>query len=251
MLKIRESQIQSFERAAVQSFELRTVEHLNGSFPKHCGILGDPGVREVILIGSEKAGGYKITTESGIWLYLDLMFLLGAGFDEDLLLPWAAEILKNERIKRESDRIERLHDRAMEYLDRVSGPNNEYIDEAQRRIGNFRLDSAPPSSTAEFYEYVIRKLNHIFPQKCEYLGELNLRRFVQRGIESAKSHGLAEERGWFVYLGLMFMLGSGFDADPLFGWAKDVLMDQDIVDPSVKVERLYGAAMNYLSQWCG
>lgn len=251
MLKIRKNQIQSLERAAVEGFEVRTIEHLKESFPNHCQLLETSGTRKVFQIGSEKAVSYKITTESGIWLYLDLMFLLGSGFDEDLLLPWAAEILKDDEIKLESDKIERLHDRAMEYLDCVSGPNNEYIDEAQQRISRFQFDTLMPSSAAEFYEYVIRKLNYIFPQKCDYLGELNLRRFTLRGIESAKSYGFTDERGWVIYIGLMFMLGSSFDADPQFSWAKDILTDQNIADQSVKVERLYNAAMNYLSQWCG
>jgi hypothetical protein len=46
----------------------------------------------------------------------------------------------------------------------------------------------------------------------------------------------------------MFMLGSGFDRDPLHPWATEVLNDTSISDENERATRLYGEALNHLEQ---
>jgi hypothetical protein len=53
-----------------------------------------------------------------------------------------------------------------------------------------------------------------------------------------------------MYVGMMYMLGSGFDRDPLFSWAHQVLNNGEEQDEAAGVERLHSEAINYLKQWC-
>ncbi len=247
MLKIRNAQIAAFERADAPHFEPRTIQHLKEAFPKHCGFLGEDGLRTVIRYGIKQASAYGLTNQSGVGLFIDLMLLLGRGFDTDPQLRWAAEVLNDETRADQKEKAEHLFEKATAYLDQVSGPNNEFIDEAQRGILHASIE--PPSHDARFEDEVADRLRHIWPQKYAYLGEAEARRFIEQGIGAAKRHGITDQSGFLVYIGLMYMLGSSFDTDPLFAWASEILND-DEEEQTEKIGRLYFEAINYLQQWC-
>jgi hypothetical protein len=249
MLKIRREQEAAMDEVAVRNFENRAIEHIRGAFPKHCSFLkGEEQQREVVRYGFERAKRYDLTTEENVLLFIDLMFLLGRSFDTDVQLPWASEIL-NDQVD-QTGKAGRLHTRAMEYLDRVSGPNNEFIDEAQRRIHKEKLDHLVGLSIENFESHLIMRLRIIFPQKCQYVGEDGLRRLIQQGVSSAQQYQIASLPGAAIYIALMFMLGVGFDTDPLFAWAANVLNDPEIHDEKTRVQSLYRAGIKYLEQWC-
>jgi len=253
MLKIRSGQMEAFERAAVKQFEDRTIEHLRKYFPKHCEIYGEANLRQIIQLALERAKSFGVISERGVRMYIDLMFLLGGGFDQDPQLPWAAEILKDESIADESARIDRLYEKAMSYLDRVSGVNNEHIDEAQRRLSQESLDyfpQSPVSAASDLGDRLRARLDEIFPEKSKYIGETGVSSLIDLAEHSAKRYGITSERGVVIFTGLMFMLGSGVDADPQFPWVAAILNDESIADETTRVERLYKEAMTYLARWC-
>jgi hypothetical protein len=47
----------------------------------------------------------------------------------------------------------------------------------------------------------------------------------------------------------MFILGSGFDADPQFPWAAAILDDPSVGHPDQQAQRLHLAAMQHLEKW--
>src|SRR5260370_29920990 len=93
---IRNEQIEALEAGTVQDFENRTSLHLREWFPHHCQLLGEDQMRRVIRHGWKKANSYDLTAECCVRSYIELMCLLGGGFDVDTLLPWAAEILNDK-----------------------------------------------------------------------------------------------------------------------------------------------------------
>lgn len=247
MLKIRNEQMETFERADAPHFEPRTIRHLKEAFPKHCEFLGEDGIHTIVRYGVKQASAYGLTNQSGVGLFIDLVLLLGRGFDTDPQLSWAAEILNDKSRTDQNERADNLFEKATEYLDRVSGPNNEFIDEAQRRILDTSIEM--PFRDARFEDETLGRLRNIWPQKYAYLGEAGARRLIQQGIEAAKRYGITDESGCLVYIGLMYMLGSSFDTDPLFAWAGVILNDK-AEDQTGKIGRLYFEAINYLKQWC-
>ena len=92
-------------------------------------------------------------------------------------------------------------------------------------------------------------LSNLFPEKYEYIGEDCVNGLIQLGVESAKRYEITGERGLAVYIGLMFILGSGFDNDPQFPWAAEILNDETITDQIERVNGLRSAAMLALEQW--
>ena len=83
------------------------------------------------------------------------------------------------------------------------------------------------SQMAAFEKIAVRRfedglLDHLrtfFPEHAATLGEKQLGRVMRYGLQRAESRNLQTERGVYLYLALMFMLGSLFDEDPQLPWA--------------------------------
>lgn len=260
MLKIRREQIEVFEQAAIRNFEDRMVNHLREFTPRHFRILQEEDIRRVIRFGMERAQNHDLTSERSVRLYVEMMFMLGSHFDTDPQVPWAAEILNDKSIPDEVTRVDRLNDRAWDYVDhilldyrRVEGTTADHtrLIKELRKLRQGRDEILSPAGISEFYRDVLARLRQIFPNKYEYVGELSLRRLIQRGITSARNHRITAERGVTMIIAMMFVLGAGFDSDPLAPWASVVLRDPNIADESERANRLYAEAISTLRQWWG
>ena len=252
MLVMRQTQMATFEQAAVHNFENRLLEHLREFFPKHCEILGDEQVRKVICLGIEQAKQYDLVSARDLYFYVGLMFMLGSYFDQDPQLPWAARILKDENIVYSHDRIDRLHERAMAFLNEAAGKESQYFDRALRKICELPVSAL--SRTGEdkelsFGDYVLKLLYALFPEKYQAVSDPAIRQMVRHGYQVARGYNLTDEKGITLYIILMFMLGSGFNSDPLYSWAEAILEDTTLTDPVKKGEALYRSAMAYLGKW--
>jgi hypothetical protein len=257
MLKIRKEQMTSFEKIAAQRFEDQMVEHLRNFAPKHFKVLEESDVRRVIQLGIDKARSHRFTSERSIRLYIEMMFMMGSGFDSDPLLPWAAEILSDESLQLETERIDRLNEKAWDYVDHVlkdykllekTGDKSKLVEEL-RKIKEESDEPISPNAISEFYSRGVARLKQMFPEKCEYVGELSLRRLIQRAIEQANGYGITTQKGVVIFAAMMFILGSGFDKDPQLPWASAALNNPSNIDQHKKVDQLYSSAIICLKKW--
>lgn len=249
MLRIRKEQNEELGKIALKRFEDSMVEHIKEFFPKYYEIHEEPLIRKVILYAIDRTESYGLVTERDVCLYINLVFLLGSNFDIDPQLPWAAAILNDETITDSVVRIDSLYDKAMQYLDRAAGVENEYLGIALLRIREISVEDFAQSPTPNAGGIAAAQLQKIWPRKCQELSETALRRLIRDAIESAKPYNITTERGVVLYTTLMFLLGSGFDKDPQFPWATAVLNDESIPDESTRVDRLYKEAMAFMEKW--
>jgi hypothetical protein len=192
-------------------------------------------------------------------IYVELMFMLGSHFDEDPQLPWAAEILGDESVTDEVSRSDRLREKAWEYVN-YTAPDFRDVDTGAGGLRFLQalhdIRQAPDAvlSETDFPELTrqfISRSSQLFPSKCEYVGEANLGRLVRLGVGSAKTHGITTARGVVLFVSMMFVLGSGFDKDPLLPWVSAILDDPSVTDSDEKVDMLYTGAITSLKRWQG
>lgn len=74
-----------------------------------------------------------------------------------------------------------------------------------------------------FEERVCALLPRHWPDACRQLGAQGLRAFVHDGVERARAYGIASEPGTIRFLNVMLALGAGFDSDPRYPWAAEIL----------------------------
>lgn len=90
-----------------------------------------------------------------------------------------------------------------------------------------------------------------FPDRVDRLGPRQARRVVDLTIERAARHGLTTTRDVCLYLNLMLRLGSRFDDDPQFPWARRTLADTRHRSPSDRLCACYDEALRFLQQILG
>ncbi len=253
---VRKEQTETLERSAIDAFERRTYLHLQQWFPHHCELLGEDQMRQVVRRGWRKANSYEFTAECCVRSYIEFMCLLGGGFDSDILLPWAAEILK-DRSSDDVVRGDRLYHKIWDYIDHVAKdyrdadgqPTTARFMNDLRQIRHNGNEVITPARIASLVESQWTRLQRLFPAKCEYVGQPGVREGIVTGFASAQGYGITTERGLVLFSGMSFVLGGGFDKDPLLPWASATLQDSAIQNQDKRVEKLYAEGVSFLRRW--
>ncbi len=97
-----------------------------------------------------------------------------------------------------------------------------------------------------FEEGLLDHFRAFFPQHAAVLGEAQLQRVLRYGLQRAESRGLGTERGIYLYIALMFMLGSRFDEDPQLPWAAREVKEEKPASPKPPVPAEAGMAAKFL-----
>jgi hypothetical protein len=101
---------------SLRNFEMQISLRLQRIFPEKYEYLKEEGVSRLIRTGLESAKEYGITSERGLTLYILLMYILGSGIDTDLKYPWIWEILNDNGITNQVQKIDNLYTKMMELL---------------------------------------------------------------------------------------------------------------------------------------
>lgn len=99
----------------------------------------------------------------------------------------------------------------------------------------------------DFENRIAAHLLRCFPSECRALGGGSVQDRIRFGIERSAEYGLTLERDVCKYIDLMFAFGSNFDKDPTSPWASGILRDETMVNPSVKMDRLFAEAKLHAS----
>ena len=249
MLVIRNTQLKAFGPLLRQRFEHELAARLVASYPRECRQAG--GADQVLLLARQgvqaaAARGYTSKRQAGI--YVALSFILGVDFASDPQLPWVADYLDEQAIADPTMRLQQLYAATLDYLAATAGSDGRRVVRAMLRMRAFDLGDAPRRSGEAWISDVAAIFQHFYPEKYRHQGDALMRRVIWSGRRRARPYGLAAPAGVFVFVELMFMLGCGFDHDPLHPWAAAVLNDAGIGSEAERTERLYAAAMAHLAQ---
>jgi len=94
-----------------------------------------------------------------------------------------------------------------------------------------------------FQGRLTEQIREDFPSDAEALGSEKLKSVVRGGVEKALAYGFETERDLSRYLYLMFTFGAGFDKDPAFPWAREILALE--AAPDSKMQQLYENAQQF------
>ncbi len=248
MIRVHDKQLEHLgEALALEQFEDEMVVHLHGFSPRHAEVIGNDWLRRAIRLGIERASTYGVTNPGLLRFYVELMLVYGSTFDVDPLHPWAGEILRDARIPDEVTRIDRLYDAFRGYRDVVSDPEHRAPFQALRKLTQI-LGSDIPLAELRMEHQALGMLAQIYPERCEYLGELRMLQLIRRAPEEAARNDMATERGILLVAGLLFGLGPGFAADPLYPWIQATLRDPAVKSPERRAERLQKRIWIYLER---
>lgn len=256
---IRTAQMKTLEVEGLAGFERRTLARLRQYFPKHHAHLGEEKLLEIIRYGRKLAESRGFFSERNITRYIELMCSLGSGFDQDPLMPWAKEIIADRSPGTTDHKMDRLYDRAWQYIEHASADFRELIEGRDDRrfldglvaLGRLPVEPVDLWGEAAVTTEVRTRFGLLFPSKCAHVGDQCLEELVRYAMRTAAGHQIVSLRGNMIFITIMFVVGAGFPDDPQLPWASRVLRDASIQDPSQRVNQLYSEALRCLKEWWG
>jgi hypothetical protein len=210
---IRSRQMAAFEGAATSAFEAEMTEHLRQFAPAQTKPLSPPELKAIVEHGVARAGARGFTYCGPIRLYLELMFLFGSEFDSDPQYPWISSLLADTSEDNQMQRAGKLHEAAVEYLDRVAGKSREHVSEAFDRLAQLQLEQF----TAEGFEQrLLWAMHESYPRKAAAAGDTALRTLIREAARKAKELEMVTPRGVALITFMMFSAGHGIIGDPVY-----------------------------------
>lgn len=248
MLIIRDTQFNIFEQTRQRAFADALVEVLRHSYPHACRQAGGAAAVATLVaraLASAAEQGYTSGRPAGV--YVALTVILGVDFQRDPQLPWVADYLDDTDIADPTQRIEQLFARTIDYLGVTGGEHGECMARAVRRLAALDLGAIAPSIGERWLRDMARLCALLYPEKYAEQGKAATLAMLRAGMACAARHRLRGRADFLVYLALMFLLGSGFDHDPLHPWAGAILHGSDAQAGATRGARLHAAAIAHLT----
>jgi hypothetical protein len=243
MMVIQHAQMAAFKEASLNKFEGEMVAHLKKYFPSHFNMIGENGIRNAVKYGYKNAKNYGFTSKRNVCQYLNTMILLGSNFDTDPQYPWVKDILA-EAGKGANACSDQLMDATLEYVRAITGTQHIHLNRALLYL-HHNADAVFDALMNKSYKGYLYFLEKLYPKKYEVVGLDNINGMIRMGKVNAYKYNLRSEPEMLLYVVLMFIMGSGFDSDPQFPWAKNILDDNSIQDAE-KPALLFGRAIEQL-----
>ena len=120
MLRLRSYELDSAPESSGEEWIEDCCDRLEAYYPEKFAYQGIVVTRALAGLARERAAAHGLSSSRSAMLYAILMFMMGSGFDEDLLYPWAASALAVSG--GEHERAEVLHRAAMSHLENSLTP---------------------------------------------------------------------------------------------------------------------------------
>jgi hypothetical protein len=247
MLVLRKEQVDQLRQAAKRRCADAILVFLAGFSSSLFKTLEEEQQRAVIRFGMDRAEAHGFTSRDPVRLYLELTLLFGSQFDTDPQYPWAGQILAEPDQDASMERVERLYQRAIDYREKVNGPENVHALEALQHFRYF-LQQPLRVSLETFIPDMVSEFGRLYPQKAAELDREGLEAVLRKGLEAAEQLGILTARGAVLLSLLMLTLGHGCTADPLYPWISGALERTAETDSEARIEGLEKEFMLWLDQ---
>ena len=161
-------------------------------------------------------------------------------------MPWVAPLLDDLSAPSPSVRLDKFYDSAVAFLETTCGRKNLYLVRAKLRIRRQQFDflnrlrwNALPAVLAELLE-------KIYPQKAASTGEPAMRDLTLHAATTAQKRGASTGRAAGIHALHMFMLGSGYERDPFYPWAAEILDARGAGPVDARFDRVLEASLAYM-----
>ncbi len=100
---------------------------------------------------------------------------------------------------------------------------------------------------ANFQNSMVGHVKEYFPNHYRIAGEPVVLDVIRYGIDNGGKYGFVGERDLCLYITVMFMLGSNFDSDFMYPWAREILVGE-MPDPSERAVALADKALDFMKE---
>lgn len=244
MLAVRPEQLEGMRRYAVEQYAQRTLKQFKQYFTRHCAIIGDEPMRNMLVLGVERAKRHRIIGECNVVLYTSLMLLFGSYFDEDPQYAWSKQALEQDRSSPEAVSAERLYDCGAKEWECLAGKDNIDLVKVLVRLRSVSYEDLSQVSS----QPLLPLLQSLYPQKARHIGDERMLGLLRQCGTQAAQWKIGTPAGVALVVVLAFLCGSGFGEDPMFPWATEPLTAPGL-GAAERTRTLYNNAIGYSQAW--
>jgi hypothetical protein len=245
MLLIRQQQMDVFRAQPRLRFEAAMATYLRRYFPFEAA---NADLERWVGVGLDRTACAGFLTAQESALYLALMAMLGSGFEQDSLIPWAGEI--NSAPNEPSiDRITRVYEKTISFLDATGGPKCAWLVRAKLRVRKQDVSVLDEGVHPGVLAGKVRELlTGLYPQKAAVIGDRAMKDLASVAIERTRARGAMTARAAMIQAIHMFFLGSAYDRDPCYPWAEATLANEDCGPIEQRYYRMHQLSLEYLDR---
>lgn len=240
MLTLRQVQHENLQKAAWSAYRKKLLAHYEKFAPELYRIAGKEQFGLFLDYGMEKALHIGLNLRGPMRLLLDIMCIIGQDFDVD---PQYRPLWpKEDPAKNPMPFAQHLQKAFGEYLQQCVGLKDKAIlAHALNRLTSTSLEAETP-----FRNWVHKHFKVIYPQRLTYMGEQNLRDFLNACEATATNAQIKSHSGRQLVVVLASAFGSNFLSNPLYPWVVKRL--QADAPEEKRVEKTKSALRLYVSQ---
>lgn len=216
MLRISGDQVDVFRSATLAKFEEQMMERCAELGPLRCAALGVAGLRAAVRATIRRAADHGFTFRGPVRLFVELSLLLGAGFDRDEMVPFAAQILAEDGSQ--TDRADELYAHAVAFIKEVSGPGGRHEHDAWVRLRGLLAAEPAWGDGRDVAASLLTTMAAVYPEKAARVGEPALRGLIGAAEREAAAHDMHAAEDVALVASLMFAVGAGCFTDPFHAW---------------------------------
>ncbi len=153
------------------------------------------------------------------------MVMLGCDFDRDPQIPWAGRDIDHPSIPSIAKRIAHVSEAALRFLGETAGQNNSHLVRAMLRIKRNDTSALDGLQEDDLPEGVLAFLTALYPEKGRLAGDECMETLTENRHRIRARTSAVAPRAVGIHAFYMFMLGVGYDRDPLYNWLGDRLDD--------------------------
>ena len=238
MFLIKKEQIRAFNKVRMPAFEEKMIDHLSGHFRRQASIAGISGLSKLVRRGYEASKNYGFATSYECCLYIDLMIMLGHGFDTDPQLSRVNEILVTKDVADPTERINLTYKRTLGFMETTIGKKEVFPKAQFEKTINFPFDELGERLNGGFQKGILTFFETFWPEKFREVNK-KLPGLIYSGLQEANELGFTTRVNVGYYLTLVFLLGHRFATDPQYPWLMKVLHDPELKEESYKATCLH------------
>jgi hypothetical protein len=105
-------------------------------------------------------------------------------------------------------------------------------------IRRSQFDVFEAIALGQFEDRMVEHVRTYFPNHFAVLGDVGVRSVIRHGHARAGTHGLDTQRSVCLFINAMLLMGSNFDVDAMYPWAREILSDGATRDQQRRADRL-------------
>jgi hypothetical protein len=113
------------------------------------------------------------------------------------------------------------------------------------------VDALANAALERFEQTMVDHVRTYFPSHYRVLKDNGVRAVIRYGYKRAVGYRFDTQRAVCMYLNAMLLLGSNFDTDTMYPWAKDILYDPRLRHPRQRIDVLADRALHVFGEIAG